>query len=57
MLGSLVKMSKDLNIITVAKWVDEESQKSKLKELGIDYMQGFGIAKPISEQKLIDIYN
>ncbi len=57
MLSSMVKMSKDLNITTVAKWVDNESQKRKLKELGIDYLQGFGIAKPISEQTLIDSYN
>jgi EAL domain-containing protein (putative c-di-GMP-specific phosphodiesterase class I) len=57
MLGSLVKMSKDLNITTVAKWVDDESQKNKLKKLGINYMQGFGISKPISEQTLIDSYN
>ena len=57
MLGSLVKMSKDLNIITVAKWVDNESQKTKLRELGMDYLQGFGISKPISEQALIDSYN
>ena len=57
MLGSLVKMSKDLHITTVAKWVDNEAQKSKLKELGIDYMQGFGISKSISEQTLIDSYN
>ncbi|MCD6212407.1 MAG: EAL domain-containing protein [Sulfurovum sp.] len=57
MLGSLVKMSKDLNIITVAKWVDNESQKTKLRELGINYLQGFGISKPISEQALIDSYN
>ena len=57
MFSSMVKMSKDLNIITVAKWVDKEEQKNKLKELGIDYLQGFGIAKPISEQTLIDSYN
>jgi EAL domain-containing protein (putative c-di-GMP-specific phosphodiesterase class I) len=57
MLGSMVQMSKDLNIITVAKWVDNETQKNKLKELGIDYLQGFGISKPISEQILIDTYN
>ena len=57
MFSSMVKMSKDLNIITVAKWVDNETQKSKLKKLGIDYLQGFGISKPISEQILIDTYN
>ena len=57
MLGSLVKMSKDLDITTVAKWVDNESQKTRLKDLGIDYLQGFGISKPISEQTLINSYN
>lgn len=57
MLGSMVNMSKDLNIITVAKWVDNESQKTKLKALGINYLQGFGIAKPISENTLIEKYN
>jgi len=57
MLGSLVTMSKDLNITTVAKWVDNSTQKSELKAMGIDYLQGFGISKPISEKKLIDTYN
>jgi len=57
MLESMVKMSRDLNIITVAKWVDKEKQKEKLKGLGIDYLQGFGIGKPITENKLIDTYN
>jgi EAL domain-containing protein (putative c-di-GMP-specific phosphodiesterase class I)/GGDEF domain-containing protein len=57
MLSSMVKMSKDLHITTVAKWVDNDAQKTKLKALDIDYMQGFGIAKPISEKTLIDTYN
>ena len=57
MLGSMVKMSKDLHITTVAKWVDNDTQKNKLKSLGIDYLQGFGISKPISEKQLIDTYN
>ena len=57
MLGSMVKMSKDLHIITVAKWVDNDRQKNKLRSLGIDYLQGFGISKPISEKQLIDTYN
>jgi EAL domain-containing protein (putative c-di-GMP-specific phosphodiesterase class I) len=57
MLSSLVTMSKDLNILTVAKWVDKEDQKDKLQSLGINYLQGFGIDKPISEQELITRYN
>ncbi len=57
MLNSMVSMTRELRITTVAKWVDKESQKNKLKALGIDYLQGFGIAKPISEKQLIDTYN
>ena len=57
MLESLVKMSKELDITTVAKWVDKEDQKTKLKSLGIDYMQGFGIARPIDEYQLVQRYN
>ncbi|MCF6243520.1 MAG: EAL domain-containing protein [Sulfurovum sp.] len=57
MLSSLITMSQDLNILTVAKWVDKEKQKDKLSALGISYLQGFGIAKPIKEQALIQTYN
>jgi len=57
MLSSLVTMSKELNILTVAKWVDKENQKSTLSSLGIDYLQGFGIEKPLSETQLINKYN
>jgi EAL domain-containing protein (putative c-di-GMP-specific phosphodiesterase class I)/GGDEF domain-containing protein len=53
LFGSLLKMSKELGITTIAKWVDEEYQKERLKELGIDYMQGFGIKKPIGKKELI----
>ena len=57
MLTSLVTMSKELHILTVAKWVDKEEQKETLKSLGVDYLQGFGIDKPITEQQLINRYN
>jgi len=57
MLHSLIKMSQDLEVQTVAKWVDNESQKKKLRTLGIHYMQGFGISKPLTETTLIDTYN
>lgn len=57
MLSSLITMSQDLNILTIAKWVDKDEQKDKLLTLGISYLQGFGISKPLSEQELIRSYN
>jgi EAL domain-containing protein (putative c-di-GMP-specific phosphodiesterase class I) len=57
MLNSLIKMSKDLHIQTVAKWVDNESQKRKLRLLGVHYIQGFGVSNPLTETELINQYN
>lgn len=54
---SLIDMSKGLHIATVAKWVDKEEQKRQLKELGVDYLQGFGIGKQLTEDQLIRHYN
>ena len=57
MLNSLIKMSKDLQVQTVAKWVDNEEQKKKLRVLGVNYIQGFGVSRPLSETELINRYN
>ena len=57
MIESLVRMSKELGITTVAKWVDNPSQKKILTSLGIDYLQGFGISKALDETELIEHYN
>jgi len=57
MLQSLIMMSKDLEVTTVAKWVDNDLQKSILRKFGIDYIQGFGVSKPINETELINRYN
>ncbi|MDQ1324947.1 MAG: hypothetical protein QG564_70 [Campylobacterota bacterium] len=57
MLRSLIKMSQDLDILTVAKWVDKAEQKASLKILGIDYLQGFGIGESLNEKDLINKYN
>jgi len=57
MLQSLIMMSKELEVTTVAKWVDNDAQKAKLHSLGIDYIQGFGVSKPMNETALLNRYN
>jgi EAL domain-containing protein (putative c-di-GMP-specific phosphodiesterase class I)/GGDEF domain-containing protein len=54
---SLIDMSKAMHITTVAKWVDKEEQKQRLIELGIDYLQGFGVGKYLNESQLIKTFN
>ena len=57
MLKSLIEMSKSMHITTVAKWVDSEQKKLQLQEMGIEYIQGFSVGKPISQIELIEQYN
>ncbi len=57
MLESLIRMSHELEIETVAKWVDKPEQKQILENMGVDYLQGFIVARPLSEEQLIQTYN
>jgi EAL domain-containing protein (putative c-di-GMP-specific phosphodiesterase class I) len=43
---NIVNFAKDLNIKTIAEFVENESIFNKVKELGIDYSQGYYFSKP-----------
>ncbi|WP_456436238.1 EAL domain-containing protein [Thermovibrio ammonificans] len=45
----IVAYCKDLNIKTVAEFISSEEILEKVKELGIDYGQGFYLGKPVEE--------
>jgi len=56
MLKSLVEMSKSMRITTVAKWVDNSIKRDELESMGIEYIQGFCVGKPLSYDRLIQQY-
>jgi EAL domain-containing protein (putative c-di-GMP-specific phosphodiesterase class I) len=37
---------KDAGIRTIAEFVETKETLAKLREIGVDYVQGFGIARP-----------
>jgi len=39
---------------TIAEFVENDAIKQQLKQLGVDYAQGYGIAKPVEIEELID---
>jgi EAL domain-containing protein (putative c-di-GMP-specific phosphodiesterase class I) len=43
-----------MNIATVAEFVEDEAILSELRAIGVDYAQGYGIAKP---RPLADYFN
>jgi diguanylate cyclase (GGDEF)-like protein len=48
-VGTIIKFANQLNIKTVAEFVHSESVKQKVIEMGIDYIQGYHIGKPIPD--------
>lgn len=46
-VGSILTMSRSLNMNTVAEGVEERGQVDMLKRLGCDYIQGFFFARPM----------
>ncbi len=54
---SLVEMCKNIGIQTTAEFVDSKEKLEKLKELGVDYMQGFYLHKPENYLKIIEKLN
>lgn len=46
-VGSILAMSRSLDMTTVAEGVEERVQVDMLKRLGCDYIQGYYFAKPM----------
>lgn len=50
---SITDIASAMNIQTVAEWVENEDIVFTLKNIGVNYAQGFGISKPMSYVNLI----
>ena len=51
MVASIVSMSKAMKLTCVAEYIEDEQTSQRLKEIGVDYGQGYLFAKP---EKLTD---
>lgn len=56
-ISAIVGLSHALNRIVVAEGVETDSHMKVLKDLGVDILQGFGISRPMPEEKLVDWIN
>ncbi len=52
LVDCLIKMSKTLGISTVAEGIESVEMIEQLKLMGVDYLQGFAIAKPMPFNEL-----
>ncbi len=57
LIDVLINLAHTLNINVVAEGIENELQRSVLKQLGCNHMQGYLFSKPIAETDLYQFYN
>ena len=55
LVKSINQIGKELGMKTIAEFVEDEALHNELKKLGVDYAQGYGIAKPVALSTIIDV--
>ena len=53
MVQSINHIGQTMNIRTIAEFVENEETLNALREIGVDYAQGYGIAKPLPLEKAL----
>lgn len=56
-MKSIIDLVHNLNLSIIAEGIEYEHQFQKLKDLGCDYIQGYLFSRPLSKDKLLDIYS
>ncbi len=54
MVKSINEIGQVMNMKTIAEFVENDVIKGMLKEIGVDYAQGYGIAKPVPLDELLN---
>ena len=53
MVETIVSLAKKLHILTIAEFVSSKEILAIVKDLGVDYAQGYYLGKPLSIEKHI----
>jgi EAL domain-containing protein (putative c-di-GMP-specific phosphodiesterase class I) len=55
MVRAIAQLARAMNITTVAEYVETEEIRARVRSLGVDYGQGFAIARPIPVAEVLDV--
>ena len=53
MVRAIAQLARAMNITTVAEYVETEEIRTRVRMLGVDYGQGFAIARPVPVQEVL----
>ena len=55
MVRAIAQLARAMDIVTVAEYVETEEICTRVRALGVDYGQGFAIARPVPVQEVLDV--
>jgi EAL domain-containing protein (putative c-di-GMP-specific phosphodiesterase class I) len=55
--NAIVNLSQSLNLNTIAEGVETAEQVEYMREYGVDKVQGYHFAKPMSAEQVLDFYD
>ena len=55
MVRAIAQLARAMNITTVAEYVETEEIRTRVRTLGVDYGQGFAIARPVPVGEVLDV--
>jgi EAL domain-containing protein (putative c-di-GMP-specific phosphodiesterase class I) len=55
MVRAIAQLARAMNITTVAEYVETEEIRTRVRTLGVDYGQGFAIARPVPVSEVLDV--
>ncbi|WP_249931313.1 EAL domain-containing protein [Ramlibacter sp. 2FC] len=50
---AIVSLGRNLGMKTVAEWAEDHAAVQTLAEIGVDYVQGYAIARPLAAERLL----
>jgi predicted signal transduction protein with EAL and GGDEF domain len=50
---AIVNLAKSLGMQTIAEWAENAETVETLAEIGVDFVQGYAIAKPMHPEKIL----
>ena len=53
MVDAINRVGHTMGIQTIAEWVEDEATAALMREIGVDYVQGFGVARPRPLEELL----
>ncbi|MBU1235197.1 MAG: EAL domain-containing protein [Gammaproteobacteria bacterium] len=50
---AIAELSHNLGMKTIAEWAEDAATVAVLAEVGVDYVQGYGVARPMSPERIL----